>query len=102
MTYQNGGELNLFFDFEYLRGYNHVKVTVSDVSEHGIAPVDTLIDLRELNANRILKKYLPLRDDSLSGDLNSFSHPFPSLLASFFLQTHSSVQLESILHGRNQ
>ena len=51
--------VNKFYEFEYLCGYNHLKIEIVDhqQGEGALVTCDLIIDLRELNSNRFIKKH---------------------------------------------
>lgn len=51
----SASHVNRFFDFEYLRGYNHLRIDITDS--------DIVIDLRELSTNRFLKKHIQMKSE---------------------------------------
>ncbi len=58
--------LDKFFDLEYHSGYNHLKLEILDIATYELTQqctCDVLIDLRELNSNRFLKKHLQMRNE---------------------------------------
>ena len=87
--------IDKFYDLEYLAGYNHIKLEVTDINKQDElvnSACNLLLDLRDLNCNRFLKKNMPLRNDSLLDNPDSYRLPFSPCTLSFFLQTHTLQQ----------
>lgn len=82
-------QINKYLDFEYLAGYNHLKIEINELNNEDSSKCDLLIDLRDLNANRFLKKHLHMRNEHIIDNLDSYRHPFSLCVCSFFLQTHT-------------
>lgn len=77
-------DLDQFFEFEYLKGFNHIKLEIQDLQNPQFS-LELMIDLRELNSNRFIKKHFELRNDLITKDIDSFKQPFPQVIVSFFL-----------------
>ena len=51
-----------------------------------------LVDLRELNANRFIKKIFQMKNEYLAENPDSYRYPLTVFVVSFFLQTHTAQQ----------
>lgn len=97
--------IDKFYDLEYLAGYNHIKIEVVDIATFEITQqctCDLLIDLRELNNNRFLKKHFQLRNESMIDSLESYRTPYSVCVASLFLQTHTLRQHEVLFKNNTK
>lgn len=57
--------------------------------------------MHELSVNKFLKKHYQMKNESLLDNVDSFRHPFPLCLISFFLQTHTTQQHQEFMKKRD-
>lgn len=62
---------------------------------------DLIIDLRNINANRFIKKWFQMRNESVLDHIDSYRLPFTIFEISFFLQTHTALQHSEMMQKRN-
>ena len=62
-----GANLDMFRSFDYMPDYNHIRIEFVDMADQS-SFTDIVINLANINANRFIKKHLPMRYEALAED----------------------------------
>lgn len=86
--------------FDYINGYNNIKIELYNPNNDEEIMCHLILDLRDLNANRFIKKELLMKNENLLESAESYRFPFTHFEISFFLQTHTASQHSEMMQQR--
>lgn len=58
-------KIQQFHVFDYVSGYNHIKIELYDPNNDEGVMCDTIIDLRDINGNKFIKKNILMKNENL-------------------------------------
>jgi len=100
-TYNIIDYLQINHVYDYMEGYNSIKIEVLDPQRHDEVACDLIVDLRLISANRFVKKWFQMRNENMVDNVESYRFPFTTIEISFFLQSHTEVQHNQMMALRN-